>query len=387
MQESNIEDLLAKYNAGIISPEEMVILESWYLKWEPKQQQVSHEELLSIKDEVWQAVTPRREFWLKRSKLTGIAASFFLLVFLSASAYLLWSRYSLNKQTVADPTHTFARAKGPDFKPGSSKATLTLENGRQILLKEAANGRIAQQGNIEVNKAADGKIIYGPLTGNIIHSSSTSAFNTMSTPRGGEYQLTLTDGTKVWLNAASSITFPIAFSKTERRVVVNGEAYFEVAHDASKPFIVSSGNQEITVLGTHFNVKAYDDDAGISTTLLVGSISIKNIKSGEKHLLVPGQQAKLFKDKDQINIKTVNTEDAISWKNGYFLFDNQEIKSIMKIMSRWYDVDIEYRNSNKHERFGGTFSRSSNMSEILNNLERIGNVHFKIEAKKVIVFD
>ena len=379
MQNLNIKDLLAKYKAGTISAEEMVLLETWYLQWNPEKQHLSEEELLAIKDEVWRSVAPRKEFTLKRT-WPRVAAAASLLLVISVSAY-----YLLYKTTPAvKPIQTVAMQE-PDFKPGGNKAVLTLADGRQILLKDATNGKLAEQGAVVINKTAEGKIIYGALAGNTV--TGASAFNTMSTPRGGQYQLTLADGTKVWLNAASSITFPVAFAGNERKVVVNGEAYFEVAHDARKPFIVSTGNQEITVLGTHFNVKAYDDDAGISTTLLAGRIRIKNLTSGKADLLSPGQQAKIYRDKSGINIKTVNTDDVMSWKNGYFLFDNQEIKSIMKIMSRWYDVDIEYKNSNKHDRFGGTFSRSSNMSEILNNLERIGNIHFKMEAKKVIVLD
>jgi transmembrane sensor len=378
MQNLTIKNLLAKYKAGTISAEEMVLLETWYLQWNPEKQDLSEEELLAIKDEVWRSVAPRRQFTLKHT-WPRVAAAASLLLVISLSAYFL-----SHKTPAVKPTQSIAVQK-PDFKPGGNKAMLILADGRQIVLKDAAAGKLAEQGAVVINKTAEGKIIYGALAGNT--RAKTPAFNTMTTPRGGQYQLTLADGTKVWLNAASSITFPVAFAGAERKVVVNGEAYFEVAHDARKPFIVSTGNQEITVLGTHFNVKAYDDDAGISTTLLAGSIRIKNLTSGRADLLSPGQQAKIYRNKNDINIKTVNTEDAISWKNGYFLFDNQEIKSIMKIMSRWYDVDVEYKNSNKHDRFGGTFSRSANMSEILNNLERVGNVHFKMEAKKVIVFD
>lgn len=380
MQKANIQHLLAKYKAGTISPEEIILLETWYLKWEPEKQVITFEEIENLKKDVWQSVAPRQEPALK-SIWPRIAAAASLLLFVSISWY-----YLLHKLTPAvKPVNAIVRVLKTDFKPGGNKGVLTLADGKQIVLKDAATGKLAEQGSVIINKTAEGKIIYGVPSGN--NTTSLSAFNTMSTPRGGQYQLTLTDGTKVWLNAASSITFPVTFSKAERKVVVNGEAYFEVAHNAGKPFIVVTGNQEITVLGTHFNVKGYDEDAGISTTLLAGSIRIKNLTSGKADLLSPGQQAKIYRNKNDINIKTVNTEDAISWKNGYFLFDNQEIKSIMKIMSRWYDVDVEYKNSNKHDRFGGTFSRSANMSEILNNLERIGNVHFKMEAKKVIVFD
>ncbi len=195
----------------------------------------------------------------------------------------------------------------------------------------------------------------------------------------------MADGSKVWLNAASSITFPTEFTGSERVVKVSGEAYFEVAHNKTLPFKVITGQQEIKVLGTHFNVKSYDDDTNISTTLLEGSVKIKDLSSGASGMLLPGQQAKLNKGSRKIAIVPANIDEVIAWKNGYFMFDNQKITSIMKSMSRWYDVEVEYIKPDNNERFGGTFSRSSNMVDILNSLQSLGKVRFKIANRKIIV--
>lgn len=376
MQNPDIQHLLEKYRTGTISPEELALLEAWYLQWQPENQDISLEELQAIKADVWQLVKPPARVIKVRPWLRITAAASLLLLFAASAYYLLHqpTKQSKQEQLAASPVH--------DFKPGGNKALLTLANGQQIVLTDVKNGKLADQGSVTVNKTANGQLVYGAGTGN---ASANMIYNTLATPRGGQYHITLSDGTQVWMNAASSITYPVTFANNERKVVVNGEVYFEVAPDVNKPFKVSTGNQEVMVLGTRFNVNGYADDAGISTTLLSGSIKVRNLTSGQSSLLVPGQQASIFKNQAPIHIKTVNAEDAISWKNGYFLFDNQDISSVMKIMSRWYDVDIEYSNYNRQDRFGGTFSRSANLSEILHNLEQVGPVHFKMQANKVIV--
>lgn len=377
MQKPDIQHLLEKYRTGTISPEELALLEAWYLQWQPENLDISPEELQSIKADVWQFVKPPAGRVVKARPWLRITAAASLLLLFAASAYYLLqqpAQQSKQKQVAAGPVY--------DFKPGGNKALLTLANGQQIVLTDAKNGKLADQGSVTVNKTANGQLVYGAGTGN---ASANIIYNTLATPRGGQYHITLSDGTQVWMNAASSITYPVTFANNERKVIVNGEVYFEVTPDENKPFKVSTGNQEVTVLGTRFNVNGYAEDAAVSTTLLSGSIKVRNLTSGQSSLLAPGQQANIFKDQAPIHIKTVNAEDAISWKNGYFLFDNQDISSVMKIMSRWYDVDVEYSNYNRQDRFGGTFSRSANLSEILHNLEQVGSVHFKMQANKVIV--
>lgn len=379
MGKLNIQDLLQKYRNGSINSEELALLETWYLQWQPEDLDVSYEELLAVKEEVWQVVAPLQEKTTRIRLWPGIAAAASLLLLLSASTY-----YLLRTQ-IKKPEAAIVNSPATDIKPGSNKALLTLSNGKQIALTDVQNGTIANQGSVIISKKANGQLVYG--TSNTGSTADEILYNTITTSRGGQYQVVLSDGTQVWMNAESSITYPVRFLHEERKVVASGEVYFEIAHNENKPFKVMSANQEITVLGTRFNVNAYSDETAISTTLLTGSIKIRNLTSGKSSLLIPGQQSTIIKDKDQISIKTVNAEAAISWKNGYFQFDNQDIQSIMKTMSRWYDVDIEYNYHNKSERFGGTFSRSSNLSEILHNLEQVGHIHFNIQAKKITVTD
>lgn len=380
MQASEIKDLLEKYKKGLITEEELALLETWYLQWRPGQLEVSAEELEAIKSEVWQSLHLQDAAPAPRRRWKQLAAAAAVLLLPGAALLFYFLGTGPAKQAGAEMPASQSLAN--EFKPGGNRATLTLSNGQQIVLKEAQNGKLAEDASVAINKTADGELVYDHPKQ---QAGTAPVLNTLSTPRGGQYHLTLSDGTEVWLNAASSITYPVAFSQQERSVTVSGEAYFEVAHRDDMPFKVHTGKQEIAVLGTHFNVKAYPDDPDISTTLLTGSVKVTNTASGAAGVLKPGQQARIMNTGGQLDISSVQAENAVSWKNGYFLFDDQDIKSIMKIISRWYDVDIEYRAPLSNERFGGTFSRSSNMPEILTNLERIGHVHFELSPGKVVV--
>lgn len=302
----------------------------------------------------------------------SIAAT--ILIVMSAG-YLIFTR--------KNSTQT-ASVKSATVHPGSNKAFLTLSNGKKISLTDAANGSIAAQAGIKIIKTEDGQIIY--TSENTSAGSGSLQYNTVETPRGGQYQVRLPDGTSVWLNAASRLVYPVNFhGSAERRIELDGEAYFEVAKDKNHPFIVKTGKQEVTVLGTHFNVNGYKDESIISTTLIEGSIKTSNLSSGRSRILSPGQQSMVFREGDAIDISNVNTENIISWKNGYFIFDNQDITSIMKVISRWYDVNVKYEHINLEEKFGGTFSRSSDLDDILKVLKILGNVDFKVEGRTIIV--
>lgn len=206
------------------------------------------------------------------------------------------------------------------------------------------------------------------------------AYNTISTPRGGQYQLQLPDGSKVWLNAQSSLRFPARFIGNERLVTLTGEGYFEVAKDKAHPFKISINNMQVEVLGTHFNVMGYNDEPATTTTLLEGSVKI--IKGGSVQKIVPGEQAIV---KDGIRVAKVNAEEAIEWKNGNFNFSHEKLGSIMRRISRWYDVDIAYSQRTTGATFVGTIPRSTNITEVLKYLELTGLVHFKIEERRVTV--
>jgi len=268
--------------------------------------------------------------------------------------------------------------------PGKNKAILTLANGKEISLNDAQTGELANEGNVSITKNRTGQLVYNQSDLPSVDKKELS-YNTIKTPNGGEYHIILPDGTRVWLNSASSLKFPTRFSKQNREVILKGEAYFEVAHDKRTPFHVKAKGSMVEVLGTHFNISAYDDDDEVATTLLEGSVKVS--KNKHKSLLVPGQQSLILDGVDSIVVKNVNTEDAIAWHNGFFKFQNEDIKSVLKKVSRWYDVEVEYRNTKKSPKLGGLSYRTKSLNDLLAQLEKIGNLHYKLEGRRIIVVD
>lgn len=268
-----------------------------------------------------------------------------------------------------------------DIAPGSNKAILTLSNGRQIVLSDASTGEIAREKSAAINKDSTGKIVY-VATGS--GNQSVGNMNTISTPRGGQYQVVLPDGTHVWLNAASSLKYPTIFTGSDRNVELTGEAYFEVAKDKYHPFHVVSSSQTIEVLGTHFNVNTYNDEPAVKTTLLEGSVKI--IHGNVTAMLKPGEQSVINNNVDAgiRVIDGIDTEDAIAWKEGKFKFDQTDISVLMRELSRWYDVDVVYQGKIPDDKFSGSLSRNVNISKVLTLLEFTG-INFKIEGRTLII--
>jgi len=265
--------------------------------------------------------------------------------------------------------------------PGGQNAKLTMANGKVIVLANAANGVLANIGGNKIIKRNAGQIVYDDKAAS--QADVQTGYNTLTTPRGGEYQVVLPDGSKVWLNAASSITYPTQFTGNERRVKLTGEAYFEVAKNKAKPFYVTMNDVQVRVLGTHFNISAYGDDEAVTATLLEGSVQISKNKS--LSLLKPGQQAVINYNTDDISVSDANIEDAMAWKNGYFIFNDDNITGIMKKVSRWYNVDVYYSADLNDQKFGGAYYRNKNIGELLQYLEMIGKIHFKIEGRRITV--
>jgi transmembrane sensor len=265
-------------------------------------------------------------------------------------------------------------------KPGMDKAVLTLANGQQIILDSSATGAISKQGNTTIINV-NGKLAY--KAGKEGNGSTTEiSYNTVATARANQYQLVLPDGSKVWLNALSSIHFPTAFTGKDRTVEITGEAYFEIAKETNKPFHVQVGHSNIAVLGTHFNVNAYADEAAITTSLLEGSVKITS--AGKSGMLVPGQEASIRPNGD-LKIAAGNVELAVAWKNGYFQFDQAQLAVIMRQIGRWYDLDIKYAGAAAPDQiFKGKLQRSLPLSGILNLLQK-GDIHFKVEGKVLTV--
>ena len=316
-------------------------------------------------------MAPERH-WL-RWKLTAAAAAILLL-----AGTLYWWQ----KPGPASVPVTAAKTPGIEVLPGGDRAVLTLADGRTIVLDSAKDGELASQGNTKVLKSGDGRLTYQATAG------SSVAWNTISTPRGGQYQIVLPDGTHVWLNAVSSLRFPTAFTGDSRQVELTGEAYFEVAPftgaggHGKLPFLVMAGGTTVEVLGTHFNVNAYTDEKAQHTTLLEGAVKV--IHGSAAQLLHPGQQAILDKATDALSVQPADTVQAIAWKNGYFELDNTDLPTVMRQIARWYDVNISYQDTGATARFGGGISRKMNLSDALHLMESSG-LHFRLEGRNLTV--
>lgn len=276
-----------------------------------------------------------------------------------------------------------------DVRPGGNKAILILADGRKIVLDNASDGKLGEQGNAIITKLDSGSVAYNLVALNNSESGKVM-FNTITTPRGGKFTITLPDGTTVWLNASSTLKFPTSFAGKERRVDLTGEAYFEVAQNIEKPFIVIAANSRVKVCGTHFNVMAYPEDSESKTTLLEGSVEVSPAKAGKSGVessvvtLTPGQQASMNVS-NEILVKEADTEEVIAWKNGLFIFKNEGIESIMQKISRWYGVEIVYEADFIPSTFTGKISRSENISGVLRMLELTEVVSFKITGKTISV--
>ncbi|NQX39182.1 FecR protein [Pedobacter steynii] len=360
MKELDVKSLIEKYNNGTLSEKEKAMLESWYIH-EISINKDFHgleENLSKLDDRMVQLLyTPiKRRLW---PKYAGIAAM------LTLFAFGIWF-FALR---LPGSNHRQAVAVQNDVAPGKNTATLSLSDGEVMQLSEAHSGVIIGQDKLTYN---DGSKVGVSATGSI------SRMMTAATPRGGTYQFILPDGSKVWLNAASSIKFPSTFSGAKtRNIELVGEAYFEISKNKSQPFIVNSKNQMVTVLGTHFNISSYTDEVRSKTTLLEGSIKINNT------MLVPGQQATVNGTK--IIVDNVNVEKAAAWKDNRFVFENDNITAVMQVLQRWYDVQVVYEGKLPKDSFGGIISRNEPLSEVLKYLELTSNVRFKIEGRRIRV--
>ncbi|MET4082764.1 transmembrane sensor [Pedobacter sp. UYP30] len=315
---------------------------------------------------------------LKQRKFSKVKLSYWA----SAAAILIISCMAVFiSQHKSTDFHNATKLVKNSIEPGKNKAILTLANGNKVVLDDRKQGIVSNQGNVSVTKNGSGEITYQE---NADDSKSENLKNSISTPRGGQYNLVLADGTKVFLNAASTLIYPTCFNGNERRVKLIGEAYFEVAKNKNKPFKVDvAGQQEVKVLGTHFNISAYPDDNHISTTLLEGSIKLSN--SNYETVLKPGEQAVQNVNSSKVVVSQTDVEEAIAWKKGYFRFQNENIRDIMKGVSRWYDVDVKFEGPLSNRTFGGMYLREKKLAGLLDLLEYTGYVSFKVEGRRITV--
>lgn len=375
MENQQAETRYKKYLAGDCTPEERALVEQWYLREidKRKHNRLNIEEENDIKAAMWAELeyqTIPRAVGSMRNWYPYAAAMVLLLLGLG-----FFYKY--------EPV---AVVKAPqalnDIKPGRNTATLTLSNGEKIILSDAVNGELARQAGVVIHKSADGRLIYDlqPAAAEMTSGSAESK-NILTTARGEEYQLILPDGSKVWLNSASSLRFPAEFKGTERNVELTGEAYFEIAKDKKKPFIVKIRQVKVEVLGTHFNVMSYQDEGEIKTTLLEGAVKIA---SGNTHnVLKPGEQA-IVASSNKIEIRHADTEQAVAWKDGYFKFNKQDIRYIMRQLARWYDIDVVYEGEIPADLFVGKIRRREHITEVLKIFE-LSHIRYQIKGRKIII--
>ena len=351
-----LNNLADKWLKGTITPGEKEKLDHWYnqdadgpLDWSGRDEteaELGQRLLNNINREKRLSVLTKRSW-----KLPAAAV---LLIAIGLSLYFYISKQKPSQQqSIASEIH-----------PGKNQATLILANGEKINLSDAINGKIATQLGVSITKNVDGQLVYtaaeGSRTKNI-----PAQYNTIEAPAGGQWKLKLPDGSLVFLNALSSITYPTRFTGHERKVQLKGEAYFEIAHNKAMPFKVESLGQTVEVLGTHFNIMAYADESAVKTTLIEGSVKLSDLKSKQSELLKPGEQG-ILNSSGNLSVIQVNTDKVIAWKNGKFVFDDESIETIMRNLARWYNVEVVYKGDVKDIPFTISINRYDDISKILN---------------------
>lgn len=372
--------IFRKYLDGTATPEEEHFIEAWYGSFEKEpgildtygetgqeRLEARMEQALRMHIETERPRSVRKSLTMLIT-LSRVAAAAVLVISLAGAWYYF---KNLNPRTPAGEDI----AGLEDFAPGGNRAVLTLGNGTQIVLDSVATGMLARQGNTVIHKIEDGLVSY---TGG--GSPTSRDFNTITAPAGGKYSVVLPDGSRIWLNAESSITFPTAFSPEERSVKISGEVYFEIAKDTRRPFSVQVGTlQKVRVLGTHFNINAYRDESNITTTLLEGSVEVLPSGNARPVMLKPGEQAALS-GSGRINVRgDINTEEIVAWKNGMFQFEKASIETIMRQLSRWYNVDVVYEGTIPSKTFSGKIDQRAKASEAIDILSFTG-LNFRIDA-------
>ncbi|MCX2452378.1 DUF4974 domain-containing protein [Pedobacter sp. PLR] len=379
MDEHKINMLSDKIVKGTISEQEMEEFNEWYATYENLSQNVATDKSQeALAERLFKNITTEANLHISKPRTIkiwpriAVAASFAMVVGMSLFYYSAKQADKMRQTAYLNK-----------IKPGGNGALLTLANGRTIRLDDATKGELANEAGVRITKTKDGQILYEVKE----ITSAKDKINTLSTAKGETYTITLPDHTKVYLNAASSLSYPASFATLkERKVELNGEAYFEVFKDAAHPFIVRTADQEVKVLGTHFNINSYKEDGNTKTTLIEGSVKI-GFSSGKNEtevIIKPSEQAYIKANK--IYVDQVNAEDAIAWKNGYFRFNNETLEQAMNKIARWYNVTIEYKDPNlKNRNVYGSLSRFSNIAVVLNLLELTEALKFEIEGNKIIV--
>lgn len=377
MTPEEIKQLAEKIATGTATEEEILLYNRLFHSFSTGEEwrDELHGDRLALEAAMKQAIFERTGLQKPVARLKWLrwSAAAAVLLLLAGGAYWLSSKPTPEVPVAVAPAP--ANRLVNDVAPGQEGAILTLSTGETIVLDNAVNGALAQEGATEVIKQ-NGQIVYKGKD-----AAAAVVYNTMTTPRGRQYSLLLADGTRVWLNAASSITYPTAFTGKERKVDVTGEVYFEVVHNAGMPFVVQKDGVRVQVLGTHFNVNSYNEESSLNVTLLEGAVRV--VSGIHRSDIRPGQQAQVREGSLQL-VNNVNLEEVMAWKNGTFRFGGTGIETIMRQLSRWYDVEVVY-NKKIDEIFYAEIPRNTPLSDVLKALELTGEVRFAIEGKKIIV--
>lgn len=397
VERENFKILFSKYLQNKCNEEELKILFYYFDTFEKKQIEVIREEIekeffdnsflsptnaeleIFLKTENELAEELKKQSLAVRSikirRILQIAAACIIISFISITTYFQ-TNISSNKNNV-DHTKSIQ-----SILPGKEKAILTLSSGKEIDLNSLKNGQTVKAEGVNIVKENNGELRYEFTE---VNTSIKQQNHTISTPKGGRYQLTLVDGTRVWLNSSSKLTFPTSFLGNNRKVELIGEGYFEVAKNKEKPFLVYTEHQMIEVTGTRFNVASYSDDRRISTTLVEGQVIINSLGvNNERIVLRPGQKAILNTNKSSVSVESANIEEAISWKNGWFVFEDMTLKEILKKASRWYEIEINY-STIPHSRFSGAIPMNVKLSKLIEILEKTSELRFEINNNQLTV--
>jgi ferric-dicitrate binding protein FerR (iron transport regulator) len=377
MQKETFYALIDRYLAGTATPAERTLVETYYHQLTAGRTTLTPEEEERLRQSVLQRIlqeagipgTGARRIPLYRRLMRPVAAAVLMLL-LTGGAWLFFHHQTQQGPAIGGKVPALPVK---DIAPGKQGAILTLHDGRQIVLDSLGDGLLSAEPNVQVSKK-DGQLIY--------QHAETTYFNTLSTPSGRQFSLTLPDKSKVWLNAASSITYPTTFTGDQRTVSITGEVYLEVEPDKHKPFLVQTTNQQILVLGTHFNVNTYLDEPGDRTTLLEGAVKVSG--AGNSVALHPGQQAIFIKNTSELQVSKTDTSAAVAWKNGVFHFENADLPTVMRQLARWYDVKVKFESAVPKGTFEGEIGRTLTLSQVLDALAQT-RVHYRIDNKTILI--
>jgi len=369
MQEEQLRPLIEKYLNGACSPEEAALVEAWYAQLRMNSRKMlSDNELSNAAAAMRSRIFDRPAKHIRYRATYRIAAACITAVILISGAIYLSGRHARTSQVAAG------------IAPGSDRAVLVLDNGEKLVLDSAVDGRIASQASSDVIKTKNGQIVY-QANAPAQQQPDALMYNSLIVPKGGQYKIVLPDGSAVWINSASTLQYPASFAGLKtREVYLTGEAYFEIASDKIHPFIVKSAAQEARVLGTHFDINAYPDNASIKTTLIEGGLEVKSLLHGDSCRLKPGKQAVIS---DGISLRDVDVENVTDWKDGYFIFNEEALDDILLRLSRWYNVDIVCNDNVRKVKLDGIIARNTILSEVLTMLSRTGKVHFEVRDRIV----